>query len=94
MAQIDIRNDTTKYITLLLELFEDLYGDCKETHFLQILMREACRFLSEFLPIYVNAIHRENTHRIVYLYTQMAIERVSNSTMFLSPLLVAFHEII
>lgn len=94
LGVVDIKGDTTKYILVLLELLEYAYDDCKDGAFIQVLMQETSRFFSEFLPIYLNFIYKDDTHRIVYLYTQIAIERFGSSTNFLNHLLVLFHEII
>lgn len=88
MGRIDIKADTAKYILVLCNLFEAAEQDDKNSEFGRSIMHEASRFFDEFLPAYMSLIYREESRKILYFYSQTAVERFSNSIQFLNSLLV------
>jgi hypothetical protein len=92
MSQLDIKNDTAKYIMLLRTYLEAANEDSKNNDFIKNIMEETSRFFKEFQSDYMKALYKEDSHKILYFYGQVAVEKFNNSTKLILPLLVILFE--
>lgn len=85
---MEIKEDSYKYILLLLQLTEAASEDCGGTEYINAIAKENCRFFSEFSKEYMDEIYKEYTHRLIYFFSQIVIENFSTPIQFIRHLFV------